>query len=131
MLLLYYIILYFIIIYHFSGPQIGLLGASMGGAVALIIGHEEDVGWTPTAPEGPRFPLKGSFKRDVDIDIDIDRDVDIDTRYRLRCSADLVSRLSKGPYYRACYGLLLWLKGDTSWTYYVKLIIQVGVKKTT
>ena len=32
--------------------------------------------------------------------------------YLLGCSGDLVSRLGNRPY-RACYGLLWWLKGDT------------------
>ena len=34
----------------------------------------------------------------------------------LRCSGDLVSRLSNGSY-GASYGLLWWLIGDTKWTY--------------
>ena len=43
--------------------------------------------------DGPRFPLKGSFKGDIDTGIDIDVDIDVDL------FGDLVSLLSNGPYW--------------------------------
>ena len=47
----------------------------------------------------PRFPLRGSFKGDMDTGMDIDVDIDVDL------FGDLVSLLSNGPY-RAYYGFL-------------------------
>ena len=88
------------------------------GAASRDCDHGSEPPWGPvleSSQESPRFPLKGSFKGDIDsididsmdidsIDINIDIDIDIDS-----IDIDLVGPL----------GFLWWLTGDMNWTYEV------------